>query len=396
MTAKGKANSSSANVSLNRAPLYIQCAEHIRAHVSSKLKPGHRLLSEPELAAQFSVSVFTIREAVRRLVEEGIVERKHGSGTYVAQPKTQQHVALLAEANMHDARFSYFFLRVIQQLRQQFDLEGYRHQLYIGIRDAHEPARDAAYREFLEDVAKRKVCGVVAVRAAPNPNWTTPLATQNIPVIGPASEFPYGADMDYLGMVTAAVRHLLGHGRRRIALMCWADPGQSGDPILNCIAHFKALLAEHGVEVFEPWIRTDIDPTIHGAGWEGFREAWMAAKDKPDGLVVLDDILFHDIVRAILELDIRVPDDLMIVSYANKGSNLRFPFPVAQTECDPAEYAQLLGTMLVKLMRKQPVAEAKVCLPFCWLDAVAVPTRKEESVIPSGVQSGVKSVFANP
>ena len=50
---------------------------------SGDLKPGHKL-SEPSLAAACGVSRTPMREAVRRLVEEGVLYQVVKSGTYVA------------------------------------------------------------------------------------------------------------------------------------------------------------------------------------------------------------------------------------------------------------------------------------------------------------------------
>jgi GntR family transcriptional regulator len=47
--------------------------------------PGDKLPPEPELADAYSVSRVTLREAVRGLVEEGYLRRKHGLGTYVTE-----------------------------------------------------------------------------------------------------------------------------------------------------------------------------------------------------------------------------------------------------------------------------------------------------------------------
>jgi GntR family transcriptional repressor for pyruvate dehydrogenase complex len=48
-----------------------------------QLKPGDRLPSAKNLAAQFSVATPTIREALRRLQATGIIDIRHGSGIYV-------------------------------------------------------------------------------------------------------------------------------------------------------------------------------------------------------------------------------------------------------------------------------------------------------------------------
>lgn len=47
--------------------------------------PGDKLPPEPELAEAYNVSRVTLREAVRGLVEEGYLSRRHGLGTYVTE-----------------------------------------------------------------------------------------------------------------------------------------------------------------------------------------------------------------------------------------------------------------------------------------------------------------------
>ena len=52
--------------------------------VRGELKPGDRLPNERELALAYGVSRNVVREAVRALVKDGLVEVRQGSGTYVA------------------------------------------------------------------------------------------------------------------------------------------------------------------------------------------------------------------------------------------------------------------------------------------------------------------------
>jgi GntR family transcriptional regulator len=47
-------------------------------------RPGDRLSSERDLAARWGVARMTVRHAMDTLVAEGLAERRHGSGTYVA------------------------------------------------------------------------------------------------------------------------------------------------------------------------------------------------------------------------------------------------------------------------------------------------------------------------
>ncbi|MFC7650005.1 winged helix-turn-helix domain-containing protein [Streptosporangium lutulentum] len=50
---------------------------------SERLGPGDVLASSRELARRFDVTTPTVREALRRLEATGVVEFRHGSGTYV-------------------------------------------------------------------------------------------------------------------------------------------------------------------------------------------------------------------------------------------------------------------------------------------------------------------------
>ena len=51
------------------------------------LKPGSRIPSENELCAKFGLSRQTVRHAILMLAEEGLLESRRGSGTYVADQK---------------------------------------------------------------------------------------------------------------------------------------------------------------------------------------------------------------------------------------------------------------------------------------------------------------------
>ncbi|MFJ6985885.1 MULTISPECIES: GntR family transcriptional regulator [unclassified Streptomyces] len=70
-----------------RGPKYLQVAERLRREISSgSWAPGTRMPVERELADTLSVSVNTLRRAVGELVDEGIVQRRQGAGTFVAPP----------------------------------------------------------------------------------------------------------------------------------------------------------------------------------------------------------------------------------------------------------------------------------------------------------------------
>jgi GntR family transcriptional regulator len=69
-------------------PLYIQIAEGLIGRIEAgELVPGDQLPSERELSDQLGVNRMTLRRALRVLESQGLVSRKHGVGTFIAEPK---------------------------------------------------------------------------------------------------------------------------------------------------------------------------------------------------------------------------------------------------------------------------------------------------------------------
>ncbi|HVT87566.1 MAG TPA: GntR family transcriptional regulator [Tepidisphaeraceae bacterium] len=66
-------------------PITRQIADQIRAGCASgSLRPGDRLPSVRELARQITVNQNTVLRVYERLTAEGLLERRHGDGTYVS------------------------------------------------------------------------------------------------------------------------------------------------------------------------------------------------------------------------------------------------------------------------------------------------------------------------
>jgi GntR family transcriptional regulator len=72
----------------NGKPTYKRIQNAIRKRIEEGvLRPGDAVASERELAKTHKVSLMTARHALADLAKEGMVERRHGSGTFVAPPK---------------------------------------------------------------------------------------------------------------------------------------------------------------------------------------------------------------------------------------------------------------------------------------------------------------------
>ena len=65
--------------------LYQQLIDELKLLISSgQLKEGDRIMTEAELSKEYGISRITVRKAIEVLVEEGILIKKQGIGTFVA------------------------------------------------------------------------------------------------------------------------------------------------------------------------------------------------------------------------------------------------------------------------------------------------------------------------
>lgn len=72
-------------------PRYVQVADELAARIAAGTYPvGTFLPTEIELCEAFAISRHTVREALRRLADAGLVTRRQGSGSQVAASRPHQ------------------------------------------------------------------------------------------------------------------------------------------------------------------------------------------------------------------------------------------------------------------------------------------------------------------
>jgi GntR family transcriptional regulator, transcriptional repressor for pyruvate dehydrogenase complex len=121
---------------VKRSRIYEHIVEQIRALIrEGRWAPGDQIPPERELAERFRVSRTSVREALRALEMQGIIDSRQGGGTFVRTADTEALVPPLAAA----------ILRGRQELAEVLE-----------VRELIEPgiARGAAQRATAEHVAE--------------------------------------------------------------------------------------------------------------------------------------------------------------------------------------------------------------------------------------------------
>ena len=84
-------------------PFYFQLAELLEEEiVTGRWEPGIRVPSENELCSRYELSRTTVRQALARLEQEGLVSREKGRGTFVSMSRPRTWLIQSAEGFFHD------------------------------------------------------------------------------------------------------------------------------------------------------------------------------------------------------------------------------------------------------------------------------------------------------
>jgi DNA-binding GntR family transcriptional regulator len=69
----------------SRGPKYLRIHAALADRITSgRWPPGQPLPAQRDLAAEFGVSIMTLRQALQLLADDGLIATRHGRGTYVA------------------------------------------------------------------------------------------------------------------------------------------------------------------------------------------------------------------------------------------------------------------------------------------------------------------------
>ena len=120
------------------APISRQIAEQIRAQcLAGGLKAGQCLPSVRQLARELVVNVNTVVRVYERLAAEGLIEMRHGDGTFVLPSRASTDGA--AELKNHREQFSREFQGIVRRgLMAGLTLPELRRMLTEAVADAKE------------------------------------------------------------------------------------------------------------------------------------------------------------------------------------------------------------------------------------------------------------------
>ncbi|MCR2803837.1 GntR family transcriptional regulator [Paenibacillus soyae] len=211
-------------------PLYQQIQQDIVSKIhAGELSPGDLVPSEKELAEKYGVSQMTTKNAIKGLVEEGLLVRYRGKGTFVRQSDAAQVDAGRTKTGLEKTAVTIALIlpsmktridqRLLDSLEKHCAEAGY--ELIIRI-TRESPEEEAA---AIERFRMRGVHGFIVFPVEQDSYNETilRLSLDRVPLVL-VDRFlkeikTYSVSSDNMGGVREAVSGLIGKGHRRIAYL---------------------------------------------------------------------------------------------------------------------------------------------------------------------------------
>jgi len=289
---------------------YRQLAEMLRGQIRRhELNPGDRLPSFSQLRIQHGVTLSTVERVYSLLENEGLIERRHGSGTYVTEPAQARNgnIGFVGGA-INNRRQHPFNAHIIEGVQQAIARE-HQHLLYMG----------TDYALNLEACAKTDgvlICGVEEVALVAH---QLPVLLPRVSMLIVAKGMISVVADDYRG-AKMATQHLLKRGHCRIACLMEENPSIAR----RRAAGYRDALQEAGSEVDPRWMRlTDTvrdkvaeQPYLDWARaqmQEWLRSDWQEVSCT--AILVQNDVAAIGVMQVLEEEGMRVPEDISIIGF---------------------------------------------------------------------------------
>jgi DNA-binding LacI/PurR family transcriptional regulator len=334
--------------------------EVVRGRIQSgDYQPGDRIPSEARLIQEFGVSRPTIARALHELQRRGFVHRRRGAGTYVSQTETSGQIFGLLIPGLGATEV---FEPICAEIARGAQEDG--HSLLWGAAHPTNAAETnhvdtgAVAWDLCQRFIRDRVGGVffAPLELIPNRDFinrtiVTALDDAKLPVIL--------LDRDYVTYPGRSNHDLVGINNRRVGYTITDHMFESGCKSLIFLLRPGSTSAVHArsagfAEAFITRRAAFSIDLIHECDpRDAAYIRKVLDKHNPDGIVCANDVTAGNLLHTLDELDIDVPNDMMIGGI------------------DDVKYAELLRVPLTTV--RQPFAAIGDAAYHAMLDRIARP-----------------------
>lgn len=333
-------------------PKYMALYEWIKERIEDQtFQNGDKLISENTLCEKFEISRQTVRHAIGRLEQEGLVERRRGSGTYIRTDRLEIKDPTMTIGIISTYLDDYIFPSIINGIESVLTKNDY--SISLGLtRDKVENERN-----LLNSLLQKGIDGLIVEgtkSALPNPNIEIykEFYKKGIPVIfinGYYAELhPNYVVVDDVFGGRMATDYLISCGHKTITGIFKYDDMQGHRRYRG----FQDSMYNAGKIICEEklmWFATD-DSKIFD---EAYEAETLKKLEGVTAVVCYNDEIAVKLIKLLESHFISVPEDISVISFEN--SNLATMSHMGITTV--AHPGKVLGEMaaqeLLKTIKKE-------------------------------------------
>jgi LacI family transcriptional regulator len=344
-----------------------QLSRQLTADIAAgKYAPGARLPSEPALVKQFGISRPTVARAMRDLEEQGLIDRRAGSGTYVRSITGHVAASRVFGLLVPGLATTEIFQIICGEIASLARVSNYS-LLWGGSTNPREDT-DASLEhaeEICQQFIRRKLSGAFFAPAelTPGQEQANRRLAESLREAGTAvvlidrdlMQFPSRSDFDLVCLDNMAggymlAEHLIKLGCRRIVFVVRPLSAATVDAR---IAGAREALVRHRLESDPGWVQVG-DP----ADVKFVRS--LTAGRQADAFICANDFTAAVLMRSIQSLGLKVPQDFRVVGF------------------DDVKYAMLVSPALTTI--HQPCREIALMAFRAMTQRIAEPTLPPHSM----------------
>lgn len=298
-------------------PLYLQLAEYLRRQIESgALKPGERLMPELDLAEKYGLARGTVRQALQLLVNQELVERMAGKGTFVTDKIAPSNSPLIGIVipYLRDS----LTVGILRGAESVLNLNGY--SLIFGLSDASLELECEQIKRLQRDNVSGLILFPVSISGEAlmlsqilRPDFPLVVIDRKIPELNTSSVF-----VDNRCGAYHAIEHLTALGHKRIA--CISHDGHVSS-VADRIRGYEQAMRAAGLTVLAAVSIVRREPTQDGQpptySDEDMQpvDQLLQSPDRPSALFCINDFIALGVMRHVQQRGFRVPDDIAIVGF---------------------------------------------------------------------------------
>ncbi len=334
------------------AAKYQQLAGMLRSELRQLAQQGtHKLATEAELCARYHMSRQTVRHALKLLEEEGLIQRRRGSGSYLTKKEPEDR--LRQTAILVAFPDSYLSPALVHDVRRTLGEAGYTTQVYA-TGDRVQQEREILSTLLSQDIRGILVEGVKTALPSPNTDLYQALADKGVSVVfcgspGSLAGAPCLTDDGYSGGYLLG-RHLLAQGRTSIAAIFQAGSLQGQQRyhgLISALRDSAVPILEDSILWYNPQDTEQLLARRRPDLLDRFLQDQLPGTDT---VVCQNDALAHHLIRRLLEAGKRVPQEVAVVSFDNSYYSQIGPVPITSLGHTDLRPGAIAGRLLLDAM----------------------------------------------